>query len=25
VEGGEELPLARGRYDQVNRAFIQEN
>ncbi len=25
LEGGGELPLARGRYDQVNRAFIQEN
>lgn len=25
MEGGAQLPLARGRYDQVNRAFIQEN
>lgn len=25
MEGGTELPLARGRYDEVNRAFIREN
>lgn len=25
VEGGTELPLARGRYDEANRAFIEEN
>lgn len=25
LEGGANLPLARGRYDQINRAFIQEN
>lgn len=25
LEGGAELPLARGRYDQINRAFIREN
>lgn len=25
VEGGQELPLARGKYDDVNRAFIQRN
>ena len=25
LEGGQELPLARGKYDDVNRAFIQRN